>query len=62
MWARGGRGFVGARMDFLDAEASFEWPLLKRVLRYFWPYWPHALVALAIPLGRAAPHLFRPGP
>ncbi len=37
---------VGARMDFLDAEASLEWPLLKRVLRYFGPYWPHGLLAL----------------
>ncbi len=38
---------VGARMDFLDAKASLEWPLLRRVLRYFRPYWPHGLVALA---------------
>jgi ATP-binding cassette, subfamily B, bacterial len=45
---------VGARMDFLDAEASFEWPLLKRVLAYFRPYWRHALLALAtIVLGSA---------
>src|SRR6266581_223876 len=54
MWARGGRGMVGARLDFLDAEASFEWPILKRVGRYFLPYWPHATVALAtIVLGSA---------
>src|SRR5499427_2904593 len=46
MWARGGRGMVGARLDFLDAQASFEWPLLRRVLAYFRPYWPHALLAL----------------
>ena len=46
MWARGGRGMVGARMDFLDARASLEWPLLKRVLAYFRPYVLHALVAL----------------
>lgn len=37
---------VGARMDFLDAEASLEWPLLKRVLAYFRPYWSHGLLAL----------------
>jgi ATP-binding cassette, subfamily B, bacterial len=43
---RGGRGMVGARTDFLDARASFEWPLLKRVLAYFRPYLPHSLVAL----------------
>lgn len=54
MWARGGRGMVGARMDFLDAQASLEWPLLKRVLRYFRPYWAHGLLALAtIVLGSA---------
>ena len=47
MWVRGGRGIVGARMDFLDARASLEWPLLRRVLAYFRPYWPHSLVALA---------------
>jgi ATP-binding cassette subfamily B protein len=46
MWARGGRGMVGARIDFLDAEASFEWPLLKRVFGYFSRYWSHALLAL----------------
>src|SRR5215467_5725656 len=46
MWARGGRGMVGARTDFLDAHASLEWPLLRRVLAYFRPYWSHALVAL----------------
>jgi ATP-binding cassette, subfamily B, bacterial len=45
---------VGARMDFLDAQASLEWPLLRRVLGYFRPYWLHGLVALAtIVLGSA---------
>lgn len=38
---------VGARMDFLTAEARLEWPLVKRVSRYFLPYWPHGLLALA---------------
>ena len=47
MWARGGRGMVSARMDFLDAKASFEWPLLKRVLAYFRPYWLHGAAAVA---------------
>ncbi len=37
---------VSARMDFLEARASLEWPLLKRVFSYFWPYWPHSIVAL----------------
>ncbi|HEY4026987.1 MAG TPA: ABC transporter ATP-binding protein [Candidatus Dormibacteraeota bacterium] len=54
MWARGGRGMVGARIDFLDAEASLEWPLLKRVFGYFSAYWSHALLALVtIVLGAA---------
>jgi ATP-binding cassette subfamily B protein len=45
---------VGARMDFLDAEVSFEWPLLKRVLGYFRSYWSHSAVALVtIVLGSA---------
>src|SRR5262249_40088270 len=47
MWVRGGRGIVGARMDFLDARASLEWPLLRRVLGYFRPYWRPSLGALA---------------
>src|SRR2546430_3661341 len=47
MWIRGGRGMVGARMDFLDAQASFEWPLLKRVLAYFRPYLGRGLLAVA---------------
>jgi ATP-binding cassette subfamily B protein len=47
MWSHGGRGLVGARMDFLDAEARLEWPLLRRVFGYFRPYWPHALATLA---------------
>jgi ATP-binding cassette subfamily B protein len=38
---------VGARMDFLDAQAALEWPLLRRVLGYFRPYWSHSLLALA---------------
>src|SRR2546423_11041623 len=54
MWARGGRGMVGARMDFLDAKATLEGPLLRRVLAYFRPYWSHGLVALATILAGSA--------
>jgi ATP-binding cassette subfamily B protein len=34
-------------MDFLNAEATLEWPLLRRVAGYFRPYWRHGLLALA---------------
>ena len=48
------RGFMGGAPGFIDAEAKFEWPLLKRVARYFFPYWPHALLTLGTIVGGAA--------
>src|SRR5215467_5690520 len=48
------RGFMGGAPGFLDAEAKFEWPLLKRVARYFFPYWPHSLLTLGTIVGGAA--------
>ena len=45
---------MGGSPGFMDAEAKLEWPLLKRVARYFFPYWLHALVTLATILGGAA--------
>jgi ATP-binding cassette subfamily B protein len=41
-------------MDFLNAEASLEWPLLRRVAAYFRPYWRHGLLALATILAASA--------
>src|SRR5215467_13699960 len=55
MWVHhGGRGIVSARMDFLNAEATLEWPLLRRVAGYFRPYWRHGLLALATILAASA--------